>query len=357
MIDNKLKFKQRPVSTSSSKNKATISTSSKEKVNKIRGKKSEIKKEVTKFISEVEKVSSKKKSNSDPKEKKNLRQNFVRANLKGHYVEKKRVRPINIRKYKLNKGRAFYKSQEKVNMSDSNYMGNGDKGVDIDNKQIIDENISEKVPVFSEGFIVDKKEDITPNKNVITTRLTTALKSSLRKCVPLDTELKFLSKEFRYLLSDKKEEIEKLNQIKEEELHKKLTYTPIRREVTMESYPMPEENSQSNYGNMRHACADRGVCYLEPSIFYIPNMDLEVVYYYCEACNTLYYSKAQTSMEAQQRRETLRYNNTLIKQQEREQTRMMKEYNRNLVRNYKAMEREQNRMWKEQLRMYNQKSY
>ena len=63
MIDNKLKFKQRPVSTSSSKNKATISTPSKEKVNKIRGKKSEIKKEVTKFISEVEKVSSKKKSN------------------------------------------------------------------------------------------------------------------------------------------------------------------------------------------------------------------------------------------------------------------------------------------------------
>ena len=132
---------------------------------------------------------------------------------------------------------------------------------------------------------------------------------------------------------------------------------PIRREVTMESYPMPEENSQSNYGNMRHACADRGVCYLEPSIFYIPNMDLEVVYYYCGACNTFYYRKAQPAMEAQQRRETLRYNNTLIKQQEREQTRMMKEYNRNLVRNYKAMEREQNRMWKEQLRMYNRKSY
>ena len=249
MIDNKLKFKQRPVSTSSSKNKATISTSSKEKVNKIRGKKSEIKKEVTKFISEVEKVSSKKKSNSDPKEKKNLRQNFVRANLKGHYVEKKRVRPINIRKYKLNKGRAFYKSQEKVNMSDSNYMGNGDKGVDIDNKQIIDENISEKVPVFSEGFIVDKKEDITPNKNVITTRLTTALKSSLRKCVPLDTELKFLSKEFRYLLSDKKEEIEKLNQIKEEELHKKLTYTPVKEEDKMdivEDDVIKSENKNEN---------------------------------------------------------------------------------------------------------------
>ena len=238
MIDNKLKFKQRAASTSSSKNKTAISTSlsrsSKEKVNKIRGKKSEIKKEVSKFISEIDKASSKKKSNSDPKEKKNIKQNFVRANMKGHYVEKKRVRPINIRKYKLNKGRAFYKAQEKKDMSDSNYMGNGDKGVDIDNKQIIDETIGEKVPVFSEGFIVDKKGDITPNKNVITTRLTTALKSSLRKCVPLDTELKFLSKEFRYLLSDKKEEIEKLNQIKEEELHKKLTYTPVKEEDKMD---------------------------------------------------------------------------------------------------------------------------
>ena len=130
---------------------------------------------------------------------------------------------------------------------------------------------------------------------------------------------------------------------------------PIRREVTMETYPMPDDNVQSNYGNMRHACATRGVCYLAPSIFYIPSMQLEVVYYYCEDCNTLYYSKAQTNLEAQERRNTMRMNNALIKQQEREEMRMMREYNRDLVRNYKAMEREQNRMWREQIRMCNRK--
>lgn len=127
---------------------------------------------------------------------------------------------------------------------------------------------------------------------------------------------------------------------------------PIRREVTMTEYPMPADDSPALYGNMRHACADLGVCYLQPEQFYIADEDLAVVYYYCDKCNTLYYSKVHTSMEAQQRKETLRYNNMLIKQQERENMQMIRAYNRDLQRNYKAMQREQNRMWKEQMCYY-----
>jgi hypothetical protein len=42
------------------------------------------------------------------------------------------------------------------------------------------------------------------------------LKNSLRKKVSLDTELKFLSQEFKYLLSGQKEKLTKLNEIKHE---------------------------------------------------------------------------------------------------------------------------------------------
>ena len=40
--------------------------------------------------------------------------------------------------------------------------------------------------------------------------------------------------------------------------------------VNLKDYPMPEANSNDLYGNLRHACADRLVCYLKPNCFYIP---------------------------------------------------------------------------------------
>lgn len=265
LLDNKLQFKKQksePQSKASSKppsqpqsQPASKKKTTREPVNKVRPRRSEIRKEVKKMINQNDVPD--KKSNSDPKaskstkvqDKKFLNQNFVRANMKSHYAEKKRIRPINIRKYKLNRGKAFYAQQKQKNLNanteTSNYLGKGDKGLlDIDgDKMNEDEDMGDKMPVFSEGFI---QNEITPNKNenVITTRLTTALKSSLRKCVPLDTELKFLSKEFRYLLSDKKDEIEKLNQIKEEELNKKLNYnttTPIKEELTESKMEIDEE--------------------------------------------------------------------------------------------------------------------
>ena len=128
---------------------------------------------------------------------------------------------------------------------------------------------------------------------------------------------------------------------------------PIRREVNMTDYPMPDDDSDALYGNMRHACATRGVCFLAPKVFYIPEMDLNIVYYYCEDCNTLYYSKAHTTEDARERREVLRYNNSLIRQQEREMIANQKAYMRDVQRYYKEMERAQNRAWKEQIRMYN----
>lgn len=132
---------------------------------------------------------------------------------------------------------------------------------------------------------------------------------------------------------------------------------PVRREVTLTEYPMSEDNDNALYGNMRHACATRGVCYLAPQCFYIPEMDMNMVFYYCEDCNTLYYSKAHTADEARQRKQVLQYNNQLIRQQEREQASMIRAYNRNVQRYYKEMERAQNRAWKEQIKACNQRYY
>ena len=135
--------------------------------------------------------------------------------------------------------------------SEDKYMGKGKDGLDdIDTlkeetnaeliiepsgKTLIDE-VQEKNPCFSEGYLLealnpvmdksaikDKKHDLTPGR-LLTNKLTTALKSSLRKCLPLDTELRFLSKEFRYLLSDKKLEAEHLQKMKQESIEKKLNF-------------------------------------------------------------------------------------------------------------------------------------
>ena len=193
--------------------------------------------------------------------------NFVRLNLKKKYKEKKRVRPVNIRKINLNHSKELYKYQKKTikNTANNNpYMGQGNGGLeDIDtlmkeqndtdknDKNNLINSLVEKLPVFSQSFIeetqktplkasesknndnnnnnneIDNKSDNkSMNMNVIekndktpiTNRLTTILKNSLKKKVSLDTELKFLSQEFKYLLSGQKEKIIKLNEIKKETL-------------------------------------------------------------------------------------------------------------------------------------------
>jgi hypothetical protein len=232
----------------------------------------------------------------DISEKKNIKrshsvsvpkENYVRMNLKKGYQEKKLFRPKNIRKMKLDRGKAFYKLKNKMShVSDDKYLGTGKEGLNFDlilddealqenqqhedrsNDKILRERASEikqmqnlqrenegtgiilqQPPHFSEGYynsIIEeiptvitsinpdqnKKENdlsnikvprpgLTPTR-MFTNKLTSALKSSLKKNIPLDTELRILSKEFRYLLSGKKKEAEEF--IKKECEVKKLNF-------------------------------------------------------------------------------------------------------------------------------------
>ncbi|MCQ2818729.1 MAG: DEAD/DEAH box helicase [archaeon] len=177
---------------------------------------------------------------SQPKQKKGAQPHLVKSYLNAKYIERNRVHPKKVRTQKLNERKKVENAkQQEIKNRISETMNFGGKGANgLDDSEDEDEKEEEersryitvnddldKVPVFSRAFYTkdnqQEEDDHTPNKKLITNRLTTALKSSLRKCVPLDTELKFLSKEFKYLLSDKKEQMDKLNEIKEEELQKK----------------------------------------------------------------------------------------------------------------------------------------
>ena len=72
--------------------------------------------------------------------------------------------------------------------------------------------------------------------------MTTILKNSLRKKVSLDTELKFLSQEFKYLLSGQKEKLTKLNEIKHEFLLSK-NNNPL--EIITEENKEIKENNEN----------------------------------------------------------------------------------------------------------------
>jgi hypothetical protein len=218
-------------------------------------------------------------------------ENYVRMNLKKKYQEKKLIRPKNIRRMKLDRGKAFYKLHNRMaHASDDKYLGTGKEGLNfdlvLDGEEELIENlpqepssadkilkerasdikemqklnvnegsgmILQKPPHFSEGYynncntynsiieevptiIVNpeqiKKENdlsnikapkpgLTPTR-MFTNKLTSALKSSLKKNIPLDTELRILSKEFRYLLSGKKKEAEEY--LKKETEVKKLNF-------------------------------------------------------------------------------------------------------------------------------------
>ena len=253
IIDNNLKFKNNNSDDEDDKNK-----NKKLIKNKLKQSHKTIKNNVNNFINEIENEepnkSNNKKSNSlDNNKSKKIeeRKNFIRQNLKKNQINiKNRVNKFNIRKFKINKIKQIYKFHKNVlnNTLNATLKGKGENGLeDIetlknDQDEIIKNSkgnilkiIEEKVPIFSEAYFKEnnlneeEKKDITPTKNNNINNnkiLTTALKSSLRKCAPLDTELKFLSKEFKYLLSDNKLKIEKLNQIKEEnKLNKKIEFS------------------------------------------------------------------------------------------------------------------------------------
>ena len=256
-----------------------ISKKKKSAINKIRPGKSVVKEVITSLISDDnEKKDEKKEDNKDNKRKTISEQkpkvqsgNYVRLNLKKKYQEKKRVRPVNVRKTTLNHSRQLYKYQKQTikNASTNDpYMGQGSTGLeDIDtlmkeqndadkndNSNLIN-TLVEKLPVFSQSYIEEtqktplKAEELENNKDKdnnnekinnnnnkiektpITNRLTTILKNSLQKKVSLDTELKFLSQEFKYLLSGQKEKVIKLNEIKKETLLSKKPLDTINEEV------------------------------------------------------------------------------------------------------------------------------
>lgn len=144
----------------------------------------------------------------------------------------------------------------------NNYMGKGKNGLDDVEMEIEEcqQEISDNplyqlnksnLPCFSEGYLFKKfisdeqSGDITKqeekmeidsniknqNTNIqinqtspqkmLTNKLTTAIKTSMKKQIPFDTELKLLSKEFRYLLSGKHQEAKETQDLYKEKLLKK----------------------------------------------------------------------------------------------------------------------------------------
>ena len=264
----------------SKRKKINLELNKDKKKNKKLQEKSTLKKSIHSIIHGND---SDKEEKKEPKKeiKKSVSGNFVRLNLKKKYQEKKRFRPVKLRKIALNHSRELYKYQKKtIKNSTSNYMGKGNQGLEdmdtlIKEQNDVDKNdnnnllntLVDKLPVFSQSFIeetqktpikieenkdnnndkednncIDNKEDNKDShkenkeeknkisKTPITNRLTTILKNSLRKKVSLDTELKFLSQEFKYLLSGQKEKINKLNEIKHQTLLTKKSLETINEE-------------------------------------------------------------------------------------------------------------------------------
>ena len=161
----------------------------------------------------------------------------------------------------------------------NNYMGKGKEGLeDFMELELTDQdqNLSEdplaqlnknNIPIFSEGYLFQKlisqnenfedqnenkqpkliitSEEIyktskdrinnnenkgnkailgfSPSKKPFTNKLSTAIKTSCKKNKPLDTELKLLSKEFRYLLSGKFDKAKQTQEMLQEKLNAKNT--------------------------------------------------------------------------------------------------------------------------------------
>ena len=253
----------------SKRKKINLALNQSKKRNKLLQEKESFKKELNSLINDDNDI--KVNNNNEKKElRKTNSTNFVRLNLKKKYQEKKRFRPVKLRKIALNHSRELYKYQKKtIKNSSTNYLGKGNQGLDDmdtlikeqtdtdknDNNNLLN-NLTDKLPVFSQSYILETqktpiknddknvcKEIIEENnekkigdKTPITNRLTTILKNSLRKKVSLDTELKFLSQEFKYLLDGQKDKINKLNEIKHQTL---LTKNSLLQEI-------PEETKEKN---------------------------------------------------------------------------------------------------------------
>jgi len=287
-------------------NSALNLSKKKKNSNKIRQDRSVIKETIISLINDEEDISKDKKDNKERKtisgnKPKAVSGNFVRLNLKKKYQEKKRVRPVKLRKITLNRTKELYKYQKKTIKNTSGndpYMGAGHTGledmetlmkeqneVDSNDKSNLLNTLVEKLPVFSQSFIEetqktplkpsndsnkdngnnndndndndnDKDKEITNtnmvekvNKTPVTNRLTTVLKNSLKKKVSLDTELKFLSQEFKYLLSGNKEKINKLNEIKKETLLSKKSLEIINEENNNKINIDESANNLDNTGN------------------------------------------------------------------------------------------------------------
>ena len=267
--DELIKSKRKKITNALNQSKKKKSS-----INKIRPGKSVVKEVINSLIKDQEKeekvdkeknIKLKEKKTNSEKKPKVQSGNFVRLNLKKKYQEKKRVRPVNIRKINLNHSKQLYKYQKQAIKNSSvndPYMGQGHTGledidtlmkeqndVDKDDKTNLINTLVEKLPVFSQSFIEEtqktplKEGNNTKNNNEknnllekihktpMTNRLTTILKNSLQKKVSLDTELKFLSQEFKYLLSGQKEKIVKLNQIKKETLLSKKSLDTINEKI------------------------------------------------------------------------------------------------------------------------------
>jgi ATP-dependent DNA helicase Q4 len=132
---------------------------------------------------------------------------------------------------KLDRGKQMKKLMNKLDNNTDSYLGRGKDGLDdgdIIMKESNEENLlglennnNGKLGCFSQGYLDNlqneavtnsnmknpEKPGLTPNK-IIHNKITTALKTSLKKNVHLDTELKRLSKEFRYLLTNQKSKLD-----------------------------------------------------------------------------------------------------------------------------------------------------
>ena len=253
----------------SKRKKINLALNQSKKRNKLLQEKESFKKELNSLIND-DNIGKTNNTNEKKELRKTNSTNFVRLNLKKKYQEKKRFRPVKLRKIALNHSHELYKYQKKtIKNSSTNYLGKGNQGLDDmdtlikeqtdtdknDNNNLLN-NLTDKLPVFSQSYILETqktpiknddknvgKEIIEENnekkigdKTPITNRLTTILKNSLRKKVSLDTELKFLSQEFKYLLDGQKDKINKLNEIKHQTL---LTKNSLLQEI-------PEETKEKN---------------------------------------------------------------------------------------------------------------
>ena len=163
----------------SKRQKINLALNQSKKNNKIQKEKEIMKKVIKSLINdEPEKDSDKEKQIEQNKKgiKKSVSGNFVRLNLKKKYQEKKRFRPVKLRKIALNHSKELYKYQKKtIKNSSSNYMGKGNQGLEDmdtlmkeqndadknDNSNLLN-TLVEKLPVFSQSFIEETQK--TPNK-------------------------------------------------------------------------------------------------------------------------------------------------------------------------------------------------